>query len=311
MFIVGLLYSNYLVATAINNQGNTPRVKFLFLRIASHFLIMFVVAIFHQVLVIPSFNREDVLSRKVAIAFISPLLGYLAISISQYLILASSNPWLAEDNRNQMYVLVYFNQLLPLALFRVMQADFDHWGWFLGMSVIYGVATGLSNATRELQKKIWEALCEKLLRPNNRPEALFEGSLFKGLHTDLQIQHILFNYALIILSQTYITMCRNSTFDIPLVDEIGRMFGRVAAALAIEVTLNIFFAWLGERLGHSRENLKKVWSKCYINHILASMLVITMTICYFSQVVFSVLHVPMSGYLPGYRIRNCTEPFTY
>ena len=206
VFIVGLLYSNYIVATAINNQRNTPRVKLLFLRIASHFLIMFVVAIFHQVLVIPLFNREDVLSRKAAIAFISPLLGYLAISISQYLVLASSNPWLAEDNRNQMYVLVYFNQLLPLALFRVMQADFDHWGWFLGMSVIYGVATGLSNATRELQKKIWEALCEKLLRPNHRPEALFEGSLFegslfKGLHTDLQIQHILFNYALIILSK--------------------------------------------------------------------------------------------------------------
>lgn len=310
MFIVGLLYSNYLVATAINSEGNTRRVILLSLRIASHFLIMFVVAIFHQVLVIPLFNTEDVLSRKAAIAFISPLLGYLAISISQYLILAFPIPWLADDNRNQMYVLVYFNQLLPLALFRVMQADFD-WGWFLGMSVIYGFATGLSNATRELRQNFWEALCEKLLRLNNRPEALFKKSESEELHTDLQIQHILFNYALIILSQAYITMCRNSTFDIPLVDEIGRMFGRVAAALGIEVALNIFFAWLGDLLCHPRKTLKKVWSKCCINHVLASVLVITMTICYFSQVVFSVLHVPMSGYLPGYRVRNCTEPFTY
>lgn len=309
MFIVGLCYSSYFVAKGVNDPVNTQRVNTFTVGIAAQFSIMFVVAILHRLLVIPAFNREENLENKVLIAFISPLLAFLATSISQYLVLACSSPWPADQNHNRMYVLVYFNQLLPLALFRVMQADFDHWGWFVGMSLIYGFANLVSDATRELRKGRWNALCDNLPSLNDRPNALFDKPESERLQTDLQIQYCLFHYVLIMLSQVYITMCRYSTFDIPLENEIGRMFGRAAVGLVIEVVWNSLSVWLQVRFYRSK--IKQVWLECYKNHALATLVLVTITICYFSQVLFNVLHVPMGSDLTGYRVRNCSSPFTY
>ena len=301
VFIVGLFYSSYLVAKDMNNPETIQGVKSSTASIAAHFFLMFAVAILHRFLVIPAFNREKDLENKALMAFISPLLAFLVTSISQYLVLACPNPLLSDQNHNRMYVLVYFNQLLPLALFRVMQADFNDWGWFLGMSLIYGFASLLSDATRELRKKCWNTLW-------NRPNVLFDGHS-QRLQTDLNIQYCLFHYALIMLSQVYITMYRYSTFDIPLEGEIGRMFGRAAVGLVIEVFLNSLSVWLQVRF--CGRKIKEVWLKCYKNHALASLVLVTFTICYFSQVLFSVLHVPMASDLAGYRVRNCSSPFTY
>ena len=166
---------------------------------------MFAVAILHRFLVIPAFNKEEDLENKALMAFTSPLLAFLATSISQYLVLACPNPLLSDQNHNRMYVLVYFNKLLPLALFRVMQADFNDWGLFLGISLIYGFANLLSDATRELRKKMLERSLQSTECIVRRTQEWKIADRFKysalslslrtdhaesGLHHNVSLQHV-------------------------------------------------------------------------------------------------------------------------
>ena len=272
---------------------------------------MFIIGLCHRFWVIPSFSSEENLATKAVIALMAPVLAFFATSISQFLVLAWSAPWLVDQNR--MYVLVYFNQLLPLALFRVMQADFDDWGWFVGLSFIHNIIIFFSETTYEQRKTFWKNMMECLSkawpRLNDRPQPLFEKSESKTLQTDLHIQHSLYHHTMIILSQIYITLYRYSTFDIPFQDEISRVVGRIAVGLGIELCLNTLSMSL--QIHFCRYKIEDVGYKCKLRHGLASFVLVMVTICYFSHVLYNVLKIPMGGALADYRVRNCSFPFTY
>jgi hypothetical protein len=288
----------------MNDERSTKKLKWkTAVGIGAQFLLMFAIALCHRFWVIPLFNGEKNLTAKALIALTPPILAFVATSISQYLVLACSTPWLVD--RNRMYVLVYFNQLLPLAIFRVMQADFDNWGLFVGLSCIYSITNFFSEVTREHRKTYWR---EKL--GNERPLVLlFDKPESEILQINLQIQHYPYHYAMIILSQIYITLYRYSTFDVPLPEEMHRMLGRIAVGLVIELFLNIYSVLLQIRFCDSK--MKEVLSKCFLHHVIAHGVIVVITIRYFSQVLFSVLQVPIDGALAGYRVRNCSSPFTY
>ena len=272
---------------------------------------MFIIGLCHRFWVIPSFSSEENLTAKAGIALMAPVLAFFATSLSQFLVLAWSAPWLVDQTRT--YVLVYFNQLLPLALFRVMQADFDDWGWFVGLSLIHSIVIFFSETTYERRKTFWQITMECLSivwpRLRDRPQPFFEKSESKRLQTDLHIQHSLYHYTMIILSQIYITQYRYSTFDIPFQEEISRVVGRIAVGLGLELYLNIFLMSLQIHFcGYKTED---VGYKCKLRHGIASLVLVMVTICYFSHVLYNVLKIPMGGAAADYRVRNCSFPFTY
>ena len=279
--------------------------------IAAQFLLMFIIGLCHRFWVIPSFSSEENLTTKAVIALMAPVLAFFATSLSQFLVLAWSAPWLVDQKR--LYVLVYFNQLLPLALFRVMQADFDDWGWFVGLSLIHNIIIFFSETTYEQRKTFWQNMMECLSkvwpRLTDRPQPFFEKSESKRLQTDLHIQYSLHQYTMIILSQIYITLYRYSTFDISFHGEISRMVGRIAGGLGIELLLNVLSMSL--QIHFCGYKIEDVGYKCKLRHGLASFVLVMVTICYFSHVLYNVLKIPMGGALADYRVRNCSLPFTY
>ena len=311
MFLFGVLYSSYLVAKAQDETRTSAAKGRIAISIGAQFILMFIVGLCHRVFVIPKFSSEENPNMKVFIALIAPAFSFFATSLSQFFVLAWSTTWLVRQKR--MYVLVYFNQLLPLALFRVMQADFDNWGWFVGLSFIYSVTTFFSEATCEQRKAFWlntmQYLSKHWPRLETRPQPLFKKPASKRLQIDLQIQHLLYNYTLIVLSQVYITLYRYSTFDIPLQDEISRMAGRFVAALAIELFLNVLSLSLQIRFCGKRITSEEKRNCIY--HGTANVVVVMVTICYFSQVIFNVLKVPTGAAATHFRVRNCSSPFTY
>ena len=119
---------------------------------------------------------------------------------------------------------------------------------------------------------------------------------------------MLFQFGTLLFSQVYTMLYRYSTFDVALDEEIKIIYPRVVIGLAIEFV----FAWLSTFIQVWLYNIaiKTVWSRYWRRHLLANVLIVVVTVSYFSPVLLSVFMSRMkSSYKGKYTLRNCTISF--
>ena len=162
--------------------------------------------------------------------------------------------------------------------------------------------------TRHFRETLWHCIL-KLTERQHR-QVPYCSPHNRRLQADLEIQDMLFQFGTIILSQLYIILYQYSTFDIPFNEEINRIYPRLLIGLAIEfvfVLLSTFFQlWLYNIA------IWSIWSKYWLRHILANVIIMVVAISYFSPVLLIVFkYRAESSVNKKYPVRNCTTPFTY
>ena len=257
-------------------------------------------------ILIKYFKETDSKFKKVAIAALTPGILLPVTAIAKYLVLRKSSQIIEPD---RAFAFCYFMRGAAIILYRTMQSDFQNIWLFIGLSLLHGVSNVLSKATLNLRIKIWQMLIEWL---NNsccgirlQVQAL-DTPRIRRLNADLEIQNILFEYTTVILSQAYLACYLLMTFNVPPWQIIQYSLTRIAISLGLDYVFNLVSVFI--QIHYYNIPMGKVWTKYWLRHVSANVLIIILTVSYFGPSVVSVFTGNKYS-LKEYKLRNCTSIF--
>ncbi|XP_028410638.1 uncharacterized protein LOC114533330 [Dendronephthya gigantea] len=301
IFLLGLVLSCLQISHATKQSR-----KSIIVRIGLTFVFSLAMAMSYRYIFVPFFNEQTSEVYKALIAAIIPLFSLFPVAITKYVVLCHSTGIASPESS---YILVYFNYLAPVALYRMMQAELTELKYFIAFSLLHGIFYILAQVTRHFRENVWGRAVRQLERHQWRPVP-YRSPRNRRLQADLEIQEMLSQFGTLILSQVYMVLYRFSTFDVALDDEIRRISSRIAISLAIEFV----FAWLSTLIQIWLYNIaiKTVWFGYWRRHLLANVLIAVAVVSYFSPVLLSVFMSRVEGSNnEGNSLRNCTISFTY
>ena len=234
------------------------------------------------------------------------IIGLIFAAICNYVALEQSAGIINLERR---FLLVYIVRDVPVAIYRMMQADFKMIWFYIGFSILHGVVTNVSKATQHLREKMWTRLgnylkrtcCRRLkLLPYNSPKK-------RRLDADLEIQDMLFQYNVIISSQVYLALYQLASSQASLKTVLKYSFVRLAIGLGIEVFFNFVSIFI--QIHFDDLPIRRVWSKHWKRHVIANAIITMAMVLYFSPALFSIYHIRQSNPSADYTIANCTLPF--
>ena len=255
--------------------------------------------------IVPWFNKQTSDINRAMIATILPVFSLIPVAVGKYIGLCHCTTFVEAE---VSFVLIYFNYLIPVVLYRIMQAELTDLGLFVAFSVIHGVFNLIAQLTRHFRENLWGCALRRFRSFGWRPVP-YCSSCNRRLQADLEIQDMLSQFTTVILSQLYMMLYCFTTFNVSLSDEIKKIYARVLIGLAIEFV----FAWLSTFIQIWLYNIaiKTVWYKSWLRHILANVIMMVVAISYFSKVLLSILELRIESNQYEYNLRNCTMPFTY
>jgi hypothetical protein len=86
-------------------------------------------------LIVPWFNEQTGDVNKAMIAAIVPLFALIPVAVGKYIVLCHYTGLVQAD---VSFVLIYFNNLIPVALYRIMQAELTDLRLFVAFSLLRG-----------------------------------------------------------------------------------------------------------------------------------------------------------------------------
>ena len=305
LFAINLLVGSIIVVRKIREIR--PNVSYsnlqMIIVISVEFLTSFAVAMFYRYLAVPLFNSLKNETWKFFVAMLTPLLILLPTAVCKHMALRRSSEIIQQQ---RSFILVYFMRGSSIALYRIMQADFQNLWLFVGLSFFSGLSYVFRTATWNIRNKIWARVI-KLLRatccanlrqlPVNTPHS-------RRLKADLEIQNILFENNILIVSQAYLVLYMISSFELSEWTVIKKSLSRLAIGLTIEFvfnTLSVFF-----HIHWYNIPIPRVWTKYWRRHIFANAVILVVIVCYFTVVLLSVFQVRMHNSPTAYVIKNCT-----
>ena len=307
LFLVGVVYSSYLVASKISKINHTvvlTKVQIVII-ISTQIFLGFFIAMLYRYIFVQWFNRTKNELYKAAIAMITPALTFIPVKISEYLALKSSS--IVKPGRS--FVLVYVIQGISLMLYRIMQADVNDMWIFTGLSLIREVFKVFRTATEILFKKFlhrfWQYVGEICPCTRRLGEATPDTDHHRRrLNLDKDIHVMLYESTALILSQAYLALYLITNFHANLWVILKQPILNVSIALGI----NFFANWLCIliHIHWHKTRLQEVWYKHWKRHVLANVLIGALTIWYFTDVVLSVFRTTPNT--ESFKLKNCTVP---
>ena len=307
LFLVGVVYSSYLVAAKISKIDRTvvlTKVQIVTI-ISTQFYLGFFIGMLYRYVIVQWFNRTENELYKAVIAMITPMVVLIPVTLCEYLALKSSS--IVKPGRS--FVLVYFAQGVSIILYRIMQADVNDIWIFTGLSLSRGLFKVFQIATERTTKKcfhrFWRYVGEVCPCGRRLGEATPDTDHQRRLAIDKEIQVMLCESTASILSQAYLALYLIINFDTDLWAVLKQPILKIFIALGI----NFFVNWLCILIHiHWHETqLQKVWYKHWKRHVLVDVMLCTMTIWYFTVVLLSVFQAP-SHDTEGFELKNCTLP---
>ena len=131
IFLLGLVLSCFQIARATNQSK-----KSIFLRIGLVFVFSLVMSISYRYIFVPWFNKQSSEVNKALIAAIIPLFSLIPVAVSKYVVLCH---FYGIASPRFSYILVYFNYLAPVAIYRMMQAELTELKYFIAFSLLHGI----------------------------------------------------------------------------------------------------------------------------------------------------------------------------
>ena len=306
LFLVGVVYSSYLVAAKISKIDRTvvlTKVQIVMI-ISTQILLGFFIGMLYRYVFVRWFNLTENELYKAAIAMITPALTLIPVAICEHLALKTSS--IVEPGRS--FVLVYFIQGVNIMLYRSMQADVNDIWIFIALSLLREFFNVFQTATERLLKKhfhrFWQYVGKICPCTRRLGEATPDTDHHRRLNLDRDIQVMLYESTALILSQAYLALYLIINFDTDLRVVLKRRTRNVSIALGI----NFFANWLCILIHiHWHKNLlQEVWHKHWKRHVLFNVLAGAIMIWYFTDVLLSVFEATPEN-TKGV-IKNCTLP---
>ena len=129
----------------------------------------------------------------------------------------------------------------------------------------------------------------------------------RRLKAGKEIQNILFENNIFIISQAYLVLCMILSFELSDWAVIKKSLSRLAIGLTIEIfynTLSVFFY-----IHWHRVPIPRAWSECWRQHVFANAVILVVIPCYFTTVLLSVFQTRIHDTPEAYIIRKCTMPY--
>ena len=310
LFLMCIISSSYLLARKIRSvrssvATSTFNIAFI---ISNNFITGFACGMAYRYSVVPRYVSEKDEVVKVIIAALTPVVALIPTGISKYCVLRHSSAVIQED---RSFLLCYYTHGISIALYRIMQADLKSFSLFILFSVIHGSLNVVAKATETYWLKKWTNLIKLIKKKTFRCRGLeptpYDTPHQRRLTADLEIQDMLFQYTALILSQAYVVFYLMSSFDFSHGPLLVKALKRVGLGLLIDYSFNCLSVFLQIQLHNIP--IRRVWSKHWKRHLIANVLLVTVTVCYFTPVLLSVQRIRVSS-PEKYTIRNCTSPFT-
>ena len=86
--------------------------------------------------IVPWFNKQTSDLNRAMIAAILPVFSFIPVAVGKYVVLCHCTAFVEAE---VSFVLIYFNYLIPVLLYRIMQAEITDLGLFVAFSVLHGV----------------------------------------------------------------------------------------------------------------------------------------------------------------------------
>ena len=311
LFFVGVLYNSCFVASRIHRSD--PLISYSKLRIMTIISIQFffglLVVLVYSEGIVPWYKKTAKEIEKAMIAASTPALAVIPLVICKMFAMQSST--LVDPGRR--FILVYFLEGLPEAIYKIMQSNVEHMWVFICLSVLHGLGCLFLVVTKNLRYFLWKQLvrCLKNTCPccsSSYGEAQNESPNQRRLKADLEIQRILFKYSSLILMQAYFALFVITNYETPAWDVLREVLIRIPIGFVIELFFNVLTVTL--QMHWHDIPISEVWFKHWRLHVLANSLAAAMTVLYFTQFLLNVVRDHAhSHHGVMVNVQNCTAPF--
>ena len=255
--------------------------------------------------IVPYFIRFKEEKYKFLVAALAPAITIIPVVICKHIALRRSSE-VVHPGRS--FVLATFIRGGVIYLYRIMQADFQNIWLFIGLSLFSSVMNFLKKATHRVRMLLWKYIIS-LLRRTVCCARLSEMSCntphYRRLKADLDIQDMLFEYSTLVLSQAYFVLFHVESFELSMSSFFFEALKRVAIGIGIDFLFNCLSNFV--QIHYYNIPIACVWKKYWKRHVFAHLLIVTMTVSYFTQVLLSCFQSRESGTNDRqYIVRNCT-----
>ena len=169
-----------------------------------------------------------------------------------------------------------------------MQADFQNIWLFIGLSLFSGVMNFFKKATYRVRMALWKYIISLLRRtvccarlseiPCNTPH-------YRRLKLDLDIQDMLFENSAVVISQAYFVLYHVESFELSKSSFFFEALKRVAIGIGIDFLFNCLSNFV--QIHYYNIPIARVWKKYWKRHVLAHLLIVMVTVSYFTRVLLS------------------------
>ena len=261
----------------------------------------------YRLVIVPYLNGLKDEINKAMITASTVAIVLIPSAVCKYVAVRRSSGIVKPD---RSFLLMYTVRVVPMAIYRMMQADFDILWLYIGFSILHGFGNTIEKVTQSLREKMWTRLVQRCNRSSccRRLELLpYNSPHQRRLDADLEIQDMLFQYNVIILSQGYLALFQLTSFQVSLGTVLKNSVVRIAIGLGIEFIFNCVSIFI--QIHFYNLPIRRVWFKHWKHHVIANAIITMVMVLYFSQVLFSIYQVRLNDPSLNLSIRNCTLPF--
>ncbi|XP_046861132.1 uncharacterized protein LOC124454366 [Xenia sp. Carnegie-2017] len=248
-------------------------------------------------LFVPWFNNQSSNFLKILVAAMVPLIATIPVAISKYIVLVPLKN-IIDVNPSRSYILVYFNHVVPIALYRVMQSEIKNFGFF----VLFSFLQGLIDIFTKLTRKYRSYLFKRFLKCWKITPVPYCEKHNRRLEADIYIQEVLFQFEMLILAQLYTIVYSMDTFQSYSFDRSSLL------QLFVGLLMEFIFACLSTRILICQEeiSIKHILKRHWIRHVLANGLIMMTTVFYFSPIIINIYKFRFATAEDLKYLRHCT-----
>ena len=273
--------------------------------LSTQFLIACILACTYTYAIVPLFISFKEEKYKFMVAASAPAVTVIPSVICKHIALRRSSE-VVHPGRS--FVLASFIRAATIYLYRIMQADFQNIWLFIGLSLFSSVMNFLKKATHRVRMALWKYIISLLRRtvccarlsemPCNTPH-------YRRLKADLDIQDMLFEYSTLVISQAYFVLYHVESFELSMSSFFFEALKKVAIGMGIDFLFNCLSNFV--QIHYYNIPIACVWKKYWKRHVFAHLLIVTMIVSYFTEVLLSCFQSRESGANNRqYIVRNCT-----
>ena len=273
--------------------------------LSTQFLVVSILSFTYSYIIIPLFASIKEEKYKFMLTALAPALTIIPSVICKHIALRRSSE-VVHPGRS--FILAYFIRGGVIYIYRIMQADFQNIWLFIGLSLFSGVINFLKKATHRVRMTLWKYIISLLNRtvccarlsemPCNTPH-------YRRLKADLDIQDMLFEYSALVISQAYFVLYHVESFELSMSSFVFASFKRVAIGIGIDFFFNCLSNFV--QIHYYNLPINRVWKKYWKRHVLANLVIVTVIVSYFTQVLLLCFQSRESGGNGRqYIVRNCT-----